>query len=86
MNVIRVSEFSIADYAHALLGMAAGDVCFEAGIEDQLLRLAVHQVCAGSTIHSQEDQVFSLHALLCWVLYAGMRMQKNHSVGQGQVC
>jgi hypothetical protein len=86
IDVIRVPEFSVTDYAHALLGMPSGNISFEEGIEDQLLRLAVHQVFSNDKIGSQEDQVFSLQALLCWVMYAGMQMQKNHSIGQGQVC
>ncbi|GEM_PF-3647898 len=75
-NVLPVAEFSTADYAHALLQMPAGNVSFERGLEDQLLRLAVHEVVASNKIYSREDRVLSLQALLCWVLYLGMQMQR----------
>ncbi len=85
-DIIRVAEFSAADYAHALLQMPSGNVSFERGLEDQLLRLAVHEVVASKNISSREDKVFSLQALLAWVLYVGMQMQRNHSVGQEKAC
>ena len=85
-EIIPVAEFSAADYAHALLQIPAGSVSFDSGLEDQLLRLAVHEVVASSKIGSREDRVFSLQALLCWVLYIGMEMQRNHSLGVEKAC
>jgi hypothetical protein len=84
--VISALEFSRADYAHALLQMPAGNVSFERSLEEQLLRLAVHEIVASNKIYSREERVFRLQALLCWVLYLGMQMQKNHSVGREKAC
>ncbi len=85
-DLIFVPEFSAADYAHALLQLPAGNVSFGRDLEDQLLRLAVHEIVASNMIKSREERVFSLQALLCWVLYLGMEMQRNHSVGRDRAC
>jgi len=85
-DAIIVADFTKIDYAFALLGMPPGIISFERGLEEQLLRLAVHEVVAAQRMASEEDKASSLQALLCWVLYAGMRMQRNHSQAQAQVC
>jgi hypothetical protein len=86
LKTIPVAEFSEADYAHAVLQMLPGCVCFERGLELQLLRLAVHEVLASDKASTQEDRVFSLKALLGWILFAGIEMQRNHSLAQEKAC
>jgi len=66
--------------------MPAGNVSFDRSLEDQLLRLAVHEVVASKKIPTREDRVFSLQALLCWVLYLGMQMERNYSMGREKTC
>lgn len=83
-DTIHAPEFSGADYAHALLQMPSGNICFERGLELQLLRLAVQEVVSSGQMSSREDKVFSLQALLCWVLFAGIEMQRNHSMAGGR--
>jgi len=85
-EIIPIPEFSLADYAHAVLQMPAGNVCFERSLEDQLLMLAVHEIVASNKIELKEDKAFSLQALLCWVLYIGVQMQRDHSLGQEKAC